>query len=67
MNVKILFDHEENEYLAFIPHCEYFGHGDTESRALLNLLYILVELDGFNQTTINFLIKKLEIEIEAEL
>lgn len=61
MKVKIAFDFEENEYIAFVDKLPMVaGYGSTEKDAVLHLLKQAEQEQGFNHTVIRFLINKIE-------
>jgi predicted RNase H-like HicB family nuclease len=63
MRVKVAYDFEDNEYIAFVDKIPNIsGFGPSEKDAILNLLYQAKEEDGFNKEVIIQLIEKMENE-----
>lgn len=56
MNVKIVFDSYENEYIAFIPGTKFQGYGLTEKEAVIDFLNQCVDNPIFNQSVIRTLL-----------
>lgn len=60
MQVKIIFDIEENEYICFVPNViDIVGYGETEKKAVYNFLLKCENNPLFNQHVISHLIQKL--------
>lgn len=63
MQVKIAYDFEEKEYIAFVDKIPAIaGYGATEKDAILDLLKQAEQEKGFNHSTIRLLIEKIENE-----
>jgi hypothetical protein len=61
MNIKIVYDQYENEYIAFVDGIPAMaGYGTTEKEAILDFLYKAKEEEGFNHRVIQTLIDKIE-------
>lgn len=61
MKVKIAYDFEEKEYIAFLDGiARISGYGFSEKEALLNLLHQAEKEEGFNHKVIEMLIEKIE-------
>jgi hypothetical protein len=57
MNVKIIFDVEENEYIAFIDGISSInGYGATEKDAIIDFLRQCEDNPSFNQTIVKLLL-----------
>ena len=65
MNVKIIYDQDENEFIAFVPGIVGItGFGETEEQSILSFLYQCKNETIFNQKIINTLISKIENETQ---
>lgn len=60
MNVKIVYDSYENEYIAFVPNINNFqGYGQTEKEAVIDFLNQCVDNPNFNQDVVRTLLLKI--------
>lgn len=59
MNVKIVFDPYEKEYIAFVEGCKFAGYGTTEELAVVHFLRKCEGNSKFNQTVVSNLLLKL--------
>lgn len=63
MKIKIAYDFEDNEYIAFVDMIpQIAGYGLSEKDAILNLLKHAETEKGFNHKVIRMLIQKIENE-----
>lgn len=65
MKVKIAYDFDENEYIAFVDKIPAIsGYGETERLAVLDLLHQALKEDGWEHDVIRNLIDKIENETD---
>lgn len=61
MKVKIAYDFDEKEYIAFVDQLPVIaGYGPSEKDAILHLLKQAQQEKGFNHVVIKILIDKIE-------
>ena len=65
MQVKVAYDFDDDEYIAFVDKLPMIsGFGNSEEAAILHLLRQALNEDGFDKHVIKLLIEKIEASCE---